>query len=496
MAQRSSISAPYGDIVYVSTPAIDKWGQQLYTEQKMREARAQQESVALDANIQKELGKVRSIDTPEVINSYQQYKQLSKELMFNNALRKNPLAFNQAKQAQARAYQNIFSVANKSSELNDMQKNLTSGYMKDPNSHADDFGSRMNTLMNTPVSQLGQPHPQYGDLTNMEGYLDRGINTDFGKMIRDAVGQERTIYGKPEKLEGGLQVKTPAFKYANTPLQVKDYLIGAMSMRQAGKDAAKSWDRLPEQEIDNVIKQYQALPADYWNKMGLSEPQDLFPKNPDNKAENYAAYLSMKDAISRAPREDKPLITQDLRAVKDLDFARQKEMQAIKNADARGLIELKKKLDPNDTEMQNVWYQAHLDGLIKEAKENKDPKNRHHVYTTKGRSLYYYNMIKPDQFTMKAFARNGREPDRIGVTDKGEIVPIFFKYDEKNEKITTEKNGKGSPIVDEEDSQPMSYNQALINLGYRGATKKQLASDLKGKIKSPSTDNDPFGIFD
>ena len=133
MAQRNTTSAPYGDIVFASTPTLDRWGQQLYAEQKMREARMQQENMALDANIQKELGKVRSVDTPDVINAYQQYKQLSKELMFNNSIRKDPLAYNQVKQAANSAYQNIFTTANQSAEAKELAKSMFQEKLKSPN---------------------------------------------------------------------------------------------------------------------------------------------------------------------------------------------------------------------------------------------------------------------------------------------------------------------------------------------------------------------------
>lgn len=465
------ISAPYGDIVYVQTPALDRWGQQLYTEQKAREARMYQENMALDASIQKELGKVRSVDTPDVINSYQRYKQITKELMFNNSLKKDPIAYNQARQAAAAEYQNIFTTANQSAEAKEVAKNIYQEKIKRPIDFNDESGQMLSALMNTPVSQI-RNHPQYGDLTNSDAYRDLGMNTDWGKMLQEAIGKTREgVYNEKADLPGGLQYQITPYNYANTPLQVKDYMIGAMGMRQAGRDAAKAWDQLSEDEIANTIKAYQSLPNEYWKKMGLSEPQDLFPKNPDSKAENWAAYQAMKYAISNEPRPGKIRVENNLKAIKDLDWARQQQMQAIKQADAKSLAKYKKEIDPNDTDMNNVWYQAHLDNLIKEANESKD---RHHVFTTKGRSLYYYNLIKPDQFTMKAFARNGREPDRLGVTEKGEIVPIFFKYDDKNEKVKVD----GADIVDDEDSRPMSYDQALINLGYRGSTKKQLREDL------------------
>lgn len=164
------------------------------------------------------------------------------------------------------------------------------------------------------------------------------------------------------------------------------------------------------------------------------------------------------------------------------EWGRDNAMRQLRQADAKELIKFKKQIDPNDTEMNNVWYQTYLDDVMNTAKTSGE---RHHVYTTKGKSVTYYNMIKPDPFLMKAFQRGKSEPDRLGVTEGGEIIPIFFKYDKDGNVEKT--NGKtGAPVIDTEYSQPLSYNQALVNLGYRGSTKKQLKEDQQ-KIQSKSS---------
>lgn len=471
---------PYGDIFLVNTPALDRWGQQLYAEQKYREAQQRQESVALDTNIQKEIGKIRSVDTPDVINSYERYKELKKNLLFNKSLRKDPLSYNEAQQMAAKAYQDIFTTANRSAEIKDMSKNLTTDQLKNPNSFVDDFGNRMVTLMNTPVSQLTQPHPQFGDLTNWGNYMDRGINTDFGELIRKGMGQPKQVYSKEEPVEGGLQFKITPYQFGNTPLQLKDYLIGSMGMRQAGKDAAKAWDQLPEEDIANTIKQYQGLPAEYWQQMGLNGPQDLFPKNPDSKSENFASYQAMKYAISNAPKEGTPVFRTNEKAKSDLEFARKKQLMAIQHANAKELIKYKKDIDPNDQELNNIWYQSYLDKVMSEAKKDGE---RHHMFNpSNGKSILYYNMAKPDPFLLKSFSIGNNTPDRIGVSEAGELIPIFFKYDNKGN-VTKTKDG--DPVIDDDYSRPMSYEQALINVGYRGSTKTGLMKTMQ-QIVNPN----------
>lgn len=474
--------APYGDIISTATPTLDRLAQQMYAEQKQRQLIQYRENQALESSLQKEFAKVRSVDTPEVINSWNEYKNGKKQLMFDHSLQKDPIAYNRKQQEVNAALQKTYSTINKSTEIKNMQEEMVKDHFKNADNYKDDFGQRAATLMNTPISQL-QNHPQFGDLTNMDNYRDDSINTDFGKIVREAVGQPRQVYAKKAEVPGGLETVITPFNYPNKPLQVKNYIMGAMGMRNAGKDAAKMLNSIPQEELANTFKQYQALPKEYWENMGEKEPQDLMPKNPDSKQDVLSSYLAMKNAIATQPVEGKTYTIKNEKAIEDLKFDRQKQMEEIKQGNREALVRLRKKINPSDTEMNNLWYQSHLDNIIEDAKTNKE---QHHVYTNKGRSLYYYDLINPDAFTMKAFARDKGEPDRIGVTSDNKIVPIFFKRDAATKEI---EKMDGQPVVDQDYSKPMTYDQALINLGYRGATKKQLGKDLSKTIKTTSGKN-------
>lgn len=153
-------------------------------------------------------------------------------------------------------------------------------------------------------------------------------------------------------------------------------------------------------------------------------------------------------------------------------------MENLRHMHAKELIKYKKDIDPNNTEMNNVWTKTYLDDVMQTAKNSGE---RHHVYNpSNGQSYYYYNMVKPDPFLLKSFAIGDRYPERLGVTEAGEMFPVFYKYD-KDGKVITLKDGK-TPALDNDLSQPMSYEQALVNVGFRGRTKKQIGEDFKGGI--------------
>jgi hypothetical protein len=352
--------------------------------------------------------------------------------------------------------------------------------------------------MNTPIGGLSQPHQKYGDLTNWDNYRYQGSNTDFGKLLKDAIGQPKQVYTSSKVLDGGLQTQLTPYMYANSPAQVKDSLMGSMALHQTGRDAAYQWDQLTDKEIGDTIKAYQAIPKEKWERMGLAEPQQLLSNNPDSKAENFAGYQAMKYAIANDPKEGTPVFRENKAAVMAAQEAKEKRMQALRHMNAKELIEYKKDIDPSDAEMNNVWYQSYLNKTIKDAKEGGE---RHHLYTNKGKSVGYYKMINLDPFMAKAFSRGKSEPDRMGVTEDGKLIPIFFKYDKNGNVLRVGDKNTGAPEVDTDLSQPMSYEQALVNMGYRGRTKKQLGEDLNKGIPTPksnvksSKDTDPLGLF-
>jgi len=472
----------------------------MYVEQKQREARQQQENAALDASLSKEVGKARSVDQPEIIQAYSNYKGLKKRLLSDKQLQRNPIEFNKLQQQALLAYQNIIQTANKSSEIKDMQKQLTADRIKNPNAYSDDFGERMSTLMNTPVSIAGQ-HPAYGDLTNWDNYRYKGSNTNFAEIVQKGMGQPRQVYSKEEPMDKGLQTKITPYMYGNTPGQVRDYILGSMAMHQTGRDAAYQWDHTPEKEIEETVKAYQAIPKDYWEKIGLKEPQDLLPKNPDNKAENYASFLAMKYALANAPKEGTPVFRENKANVMAAQEAKERRMAALHQMNAKELIDYRKKIDPNDTELNNTWIESYLQKGIDNAQA--DPKNLMKVYTP--HTTRYGHEIKGDVVLSKALTRGKSEPDKIYVTEDGKIWPIFYKYGpEKDDKGNVVqgggsvilKNKNGDPIIDEDYSQPMTMDQAKLALGYKGQTKKQLEKTMKSGVKGNQTKhNDPLGIF-
>lgn len=475
MAERNSL--PWGDAFLVNTPSLDRTAQQLYVQQQQRQARQQQENHALDQMMQKEFANIRSVDTPEVVSSYNKYKQLKKDTYFNKDLQRNPLAYNEAQQKVNQAYAEMQKTINKSKEIKEMTKTLTTDRFKNPDAYADDFGEKAATLINTPISALSK-RP---DLTNWDMYKYSGSNTDFNKKVKEAYGQPRSIVGKEEPLDKqGIQFRTPVYQYGNTPGQVFEGLLNSLD-HKTERDAAYKWKQLDPDVVSNIEKQYNAIPETKWEQMGLAGPEKI-DLHAGGDAEKYMRVMAMQHAINTNPTLAKYQNRTSEQAKMDLQFARQKQMEAIRHANSRDLIDYKKKIDPNDSELNNTWIDNYIDKSIDEAKSSNQ--NLRNVYTPHTSTLAHE--VKGDIFLSKSLMRGNNEPDKIYVTKDGKIWPIFYKYatdiDKNGNQIkgtsVVKKNEKGDPIVDEDLSQPMTRDQTKLALGYKGQTKKELGKTM------------------
>lgn len=265
------------------------------------------------------------------------------------------------------------------------------------------------------------------------------------------------IPGETENI-GGFKTRTPIYTQFSPKSQRQ---IGANAA--AAFDTDKTWRNEAVKFFDKISN--DPIELDRYNQVFKS----LYGNDIDSAREAWMA---------------KGIVDNNMKATEFKEgtdeWGKMVAMQRIRQADAKELIKFKKQIDPNDTEMNNVWYETYLGDVVNKAKQSGQLR---HIYTSDGKSVGYYNMIQPDQFLMKAFSRRGNEPDKLGVTTSGEIIPIFYKYDDKKNQV---KDKAGNPVIDMDDSQPMSYNQALVNLGYRGATKKQLGQDMQQVQKGSS----------
>lgn len=464
----------YGDSFLVKTPAIDAMAKQLYAQQRERQLRQQQENQQLDQMIQKDYGRIRSVDTPEVVDGYGKVKSIRKELLFDKNLQKDPLAYNKKQQELNKAVVDLRGTINGSAEIKEANKNINAAQLKDPDAFSDQYGNMMATQMNTPLSQL-KAHPVYGDLTNADNYRYKGSNTNFNEIVTKVYDKKNKIVGKEEPLDKeGIQFRSPVYEYGTGPAQVYEGLTNSLD-HKTERDAAYKWKQLTPDVIQKIEQDYKAIPKSKWEQMGLPGPQEI-PLRGGSDAEKYMRVLAMQNAVNTNPRlvnyENR---TSDL-AKANYKFAQDKVMEGIKFGH-------QKQLKKEDQNIVDNWIGNYWNTRINEAKSGQ-PTALEDLQSPIG--IKGAHQIQLDNVAAKALARNGVEPERLYVTQDNKILPVFYEYketfDENGKKTGTSvvKDAKGNPVIDKDMSVPVGLDQAYLAMGYRGQTKKALGGTMEG----------------
>jgi hypothetical protein len=479
--EQQRIPGPYGDIFIVNTPTLDRVAQQLYVQQQQRQLRQQQENKALDGMMQKEFANIRSVDTPEVVNAYNNYKQLKKNLLFNKDLQRDPMAYNQAQQQANEAYLRMQQTMNKSIEVKDMTKTMNTDRFKNPDAYSDDYGERAATLMNTPVSKL-QAHPQYGDLSNWDSYRYQGSNTNFNDIVAKVYDKKNKIVGKEEPLDDkGIQFRAPVYEYGTTPAQVYEGLTNSLD-HKTERDAAYKWKQLTPDVIQDIEQKYKAMPQAKWEQMGLPGPQSIDLKG-GSDAEKYMRLLAMQNAVNTNPR----LVNYENRTSEkskmDYDFWKDKVMEGIRFGHQKELKEKDQK-DVNNW-VANYWSQRFDESYSQPptAIMSNDP-----TKTLKDK-FSITRQLNTDQVMLEALKKSGIYPDQVYKTEDNKVLPVYYKYrnilDDKDKVIGTEiqLDKNGNKVIDEDLTKPMGLDQAYLSMGYKGQTKKDLGGTMRGTYK-------------
>jgi hypothetical protein len=464
----------YGDIFQVQTPALDRYSQQLYAEQKQREAKAATENQQADAAMQKQFANVRSADVPDVINSWNKYKTLKTQMLSDKTLQKDPLKYAQAQQAANEALADTYSTINGSKDLKDLHKGLISAHAAHPDSFDDNFGTLMSTAQNLPLKQLKAS--KLGDLTNADTYAYKGSNTDFQKMGNAAAGQPKAVYQAEAPVDAsGLQTKVTPYLYPNSPAQYLQSYMGALAQHKAGKDAAIAWDAIPQDQKEYVDKAYNALTPDQWLKRtGSPTPQQLVPSNPDNKAENFAIFQAKLHAISNEPKEGAPVFRTNEAKKFQMETNRQQVMERIRHADAKDLINYREAAKAAGPESNDLWVDKMIDHYDELA--DSGPTGR----SVRSGKTVYEKDIPIDPILSKSLQKGGVSPISVRKTSDGKY---FVSYPQLNDKGQPEKDPNSNVwAVDNSLSGPISREQLALSMGAKNTTGKARSKEINSAL--------------
>lgn len=441
---------PWGGIVKVETPFTDKVTATLLAQQADRKKYQQETTMKADELMNKELANVRSIDMNQVIDSYGKWKNVSMQ-MLNPRVQNDPKEFNRLQVEKNAALGQTMALINQSAQLNNQAKELVTERKTKPNLYNDDFGDRIAALQSTPLDQI-HAHPKYGDLSNPDTYRYQGSQTNFADLEGKAAGKFAPIAGaeKREKV-GDLQTRITPTEFGSSPLQFYENYRGQLAQHIPGRDAASAWESIPEQQKAAVDQQFAAISPDKWLAMtGEAKPQVIAAADPNNPAEQFAAYRAKVYAINAVPRAGTAKLETDqaarMRLQSGLSLDRQTAIEALKEGDREKLAGMKKGWRDADQKTKDDVMNGVVESMLEEAKQH--PRK----YKLAGGQAVTQYEIPASTILQKEFSI----PD-----DKGHPILVdAFRLSEDGKSVTPifyEPGQTGvSRAVDVEHSKPMT----------------------------------------
>lgn len=466
--------AAYGDSFIVQTPALDRLSAQLYSEQKQREAKAAQDNATADAAMQKQLGNIREADVNDYFNTWNNYKTAKQAALGYKG--NDGKEANRLQQVANQALADHWNVINGSKQQKDTEKTLIAAHAAHSDSFDDNFGNLINTAQKTPLSKLKAT--TLGDLSNPDTYSYKGTNTDFQKISATAAGQPKAVYQSETPVDAsGLQTKVTPYLYPNSPAQYLQSYLGALSTHKAGKDAAVAWDAIPQAQKDYINNAYNALTPEQWQqRTGSPQPQPLLPSNPDNKAEQFAILQAKLHAISNEPKEGAPVYRTNEAKKFQLETDRQTKMEQLRHADAKDLIDYKKSIDPNDTQLNNLWVGKMLDHYDELASQG--PTFR----SVRDDKVVHEQNIPIDPILSNSLKKANVSPISIRKMSDGRYFVGYPQTDKTGKPI--EDTGGTMAALDNTLSGPISREQMALSLGAKNVTGKARAKEISNALSS------------
>lgn len=440
---------PWGGIVKVQTPFTDQVTERLLTQQADRRKFQQETTQQTDELMNKELANVRSADMGTVVDSYGKWKNISMQ-MLNPAVQSNPKLYNELQIQKNAALGQTMGAINRSAQLNSQAKELVAERKSKPNLYSDDFGDKIAAFNATPMNELAN-HPKYGDLSNPDSFRYTGSQTDFNKIEATAAGKPLPVAGaeKVEKLND-LQTRRTPTEFGSTPTQFFENVKGQFAQHIAGRDASAAWEAVPEPQRAAVDQQFAAISPEKWQAMtGTAKPQVIAPTDPNNPAENYAAYRAKVYAINAAPRAGTPKLETNEQAKLGLQFNQREAMEALREGNREKLAGMRHDWKTLDVKAKDNVMNGVVNDMLEEAKAN--PRQYKLADGTVARQFEIpASTILKKEFAVPDDKNHPILVDAFRLSEDGKhVTPIFFKPGQSG----------ASRAVDADISKPMTIGE-------------------------------------
>jgi hypothetical protein len=440
---------PWGGIYKAQTPFTDQVTAQLLAQQQDRRKYVQDTTTQTDETMNKELANVRSVDMPDVMDSYGKWKNLAMQSLSPKVM-SNPTLYNQLQIQKNAALGETMGKINRSAQYNALGKQIGTNIQSRPDYFSDDAGKRLSAFYSTPSDQLasGTYNGQPMDFTDMQQYRYQG-GADLSKLHEASKGKPVTHYDNGTTDATGVQTTQHGYQYGNTPLEYRNSYLPGLAGNQANRSARFNWAQHSgnQQDLDALDAAYQSSPN--WKILGMA-PQQLPPYNPNDPVGNEATYQAKQYLIGMNPNEVKASAITNQGAKANLQFDHQKAMEALKENDREALAGMKHNWKNMDDKSKDDAMNGVVNDMLTSAKNGGVVS-----YMPAAGGVKRQYDIPASTILKKEFA----VPD-----DKGHPIPVdAFRLSEDGQTVTPifYKPGQTGNVrsVDADISKPMTIGE-------------------------------------
>lgn len=430
-----------GNANVMSWGNLDKAANQLYQEQKQREARGYNDYLQGQAALQKEFANVRSADVPDVVAAYNDLKKTKQAILFDDKVKNDAIALAQKQQEAQLKEAQLRQLIQGSQELREADKSINARKL----SHPDDFDS---DKIKEHLYDINLPLKERIKLGKLDStpYLYKGVDASkLGQWAKESAGTVKAIpIGDEVVADEGYKLEQKHILRGNNPVQYADGMYKRFQTNKGGQAASALLNQMSDVKKQQIISQFNAIPdVEFKSKWGVDKNELINGVLPDDKTGQYVLLDAMQYAINNMPKEAESKFRPNEAF---------KTAQNIKEWNRRNNITSAQK-NERASMVSNMGYnpRQHVEEIYNNGSDDN------HVYPikngvkVKGREIAMPDILQ-DKYYDKTDGRV-RRPDKVIMdNDKKDIHLIFFNG----------KNSKGEDIVDQKKSRSIPITTGVI----------------------------------
>ena len=292
-----------GDANIIQWGNLDRAANQIYQEQKQKEARGYNDYMQGQAALQKEFANVRSADIPDVVNAYNDLKRTKQQLLFDDKIKNDAIKYAQVQQQAQLKEAALRQQIAASQQLKESDKAINARMLSHPDDFEENAGQMFVNHQNLPlkdrikIGALGQ-----------EPYLYKGVDmAKLGSLAKQAAGTPRIVpIGEPQVADEGYKLEQKMIQRGNNPVQYADNMYKGMQTNKFGQAARTLLNQMSPQKAAQITQQFAAIPdAEFEQKWGVKKSALTNGVLPDDKAGQYVLLDAMQYAVNNMPTESK-----------------------------------------------------------------------------------------------------------------------------------------------------------------------------------------------